>query len=427
MPDIFSSVQVSDSRHLWRRALGFAGPGFLIAVGYMDPGNWATDLAAGSQFGYKLLFVIMLSNLMAVLLQSLSLKLGIASERDLAQACRESYNRPVAIMLWIFAEIAIAACDLAEVIGSAIALQLLFGIPLIIGVLITSFDVLVILLLEHKGFRYIEAVVIVLIGTITVLFCIEMVLSRPEWFPVLRHLFLPSQGILTLPGLYIACGILGATVMPHNLYLHSSIVQTRNYPRTTAGKREAIRLANIDSVVALTLALFVNAAILIVAAAVFHRSGHTEVAEIGDAFKLLTPLLGFTGASMMFALALLASGQNSTITGTLAGQIVMEGFLEMRLPNWLRRLITRLAAIIPAVIVTALYGGTGTARLLILSQVVLSMQLSFAVFPLIRFTSDPKKMGPFVNRAWLRRTGWAVAWVVAALNAWLLVQTLRGN
>lgn len=428
MPDIFATVRVSDSRQLWRRALGFVGPGFLIAVGYMDPGNWATDLAAGSRYGYTLLFVVMASNLMAILLQSLALKLGIASERDLAQACREHYSRPVTIGLWIFAEIAIAACDLAEVIGSAIALQLLFGIPLILGVLITSLDVLLILLLEHRGFRYIEALVMVLIGTIMTLFGIETILSRPEWPPILRHLFVPSSSILTNPNmLYIAIGILGATVMPHNLYLHSSIVQTRNYPRTIPGKREAIRLANFDSAVALTVAFFVNAAILIVAAAVFHRSGHTEVAEIGDAYKLLTPLLGFTGASMMFALALLASGQNSTITGTLAGQVVMEGFLDLHLPNWLRRLITRLFAIVPTVIVTAIYGGAGTAKLLVLSQVILSMQLSFAVFPLVKFTSDPGNMGPFVNRPWLRTTGWSVALLIAGLNGWLLLQTFRGH
>src|SRR5215469_3571262 len=428
MPDIFSTVRVSDSRQLWRRALGFVGPGFLIAVGYMDPGNWATDLAAGSRYGYTLLFVIMASNLMAILLQSLALKLGIATERDLAQACREQYSRPVTIGLWIFAEVAIAACDLAEVIGSAIALQLLFGLPLIIGVLITSLDVLLILLLEHRGFRYLEALVMVLIGTITVLFCIETVLSRPEWLPIFRHLFIPSRSMLSNPDmLYISIGILGATVMPHNLYLHSSIVQSRNYPRTLSGKREAIRLANFDSAVALTVALFVNAAILIVAAAVFHRSGHTEVAEIGDAYKLLTPLLGFTGASMMFALALLASGQNSTITGTLAGQVVMEGFLDLHLPNWLRRLITRLFAICPTIIVTAIYGSSGTAKLLVLSQVILSMQLSFAVFPLVQFTSDSEKMGPFVNKPWMRRTGWSVALLIAGLNGWLLLQTFRGH
>ncbi|RZU39862.1 Nramp family divalent metal transporter [Edaphobacter modestus] len=426
LPGVHSSVSVSNSHRLWRRAAGFIGPGFMIAVGYMDPGNWATDLAAGSKYGYTLLFVVMASNLMAILLQSLALKLGIASERDLAQACRDRYSRPVRIALWIFAEIAIAACDLAEVIGSAIALQLLFGIPLIAGVIITSLDVFLILLLENRGFRYLEAFVMVLIGTIAVLFGIEIVLSRPEWAPILHDLFVPSRAVFSNPEmLYIAISILGATVMPHNLYLHSSIVQTRAYPRTVGGKREAIRLANFDSATALTMALFINAAILIVAAAVFHRTGHTEVAEIGDAYKLLTPLLGFTGASMMFALALLASGQNSTVTGTLAGQVVMEGFLEIHLPNWQRRLITRLVAIVPTVIVTALYGTSGTARLLVFSQVILSMQLSFAVFPLVRFTSDPALMGSFVNKPWIRVLSWIVALLIAGLNAWLLLQIFR--
>ncbi len=428
MPEIFSSVSVSQSPHFWRRALGFLGPGFLISVGYMDPGNWATDLQAGSRYGYTLLFVIMLSNLLAILLQALALKLGIATGRDLAQACRESYSKPVSIALWLIAEIAIGACDLAEVIGSAIALQLLFHIPLIVGVLITSLDVLVILLLEHRGFRYIEAVVMVLIGTIAALFGVQIGLSRPELAPIFYHLFVPSKQIFSDPMmLYISIGILGATVMPHNLYLHSSIVQTRAYPRTVAGKREAIRWASLDSAIALMMALLVNAAILIVAAAVFHKQGHYEVAEIGDAYQLLTPLLGFTGASTMFALALLASGQNSTITGTLAGQVVMEGFLEIRLPGWLRRLITRLLAIIPAVIVTALYGSSGTAKLLVLSQVILSMQLSFAVFPLVAFTSDPKRMGQFVNATWLRIAGWASAALIAGLNGWLLIQIFHGR
>jgi manganese transport protein len=428
LPDIFSTVSVSESPQIWRRALGFLGPGFLISVGYMDPGNWATDLQAGSRYGYTLLFVIMASNLLAILLQSLALKLGVATGRDLAQACRESYSKPVSIALWVIAEIAIAACDLAEVIGSAIALQLLFHIPLIVGVLITSFDVLLILLLEHRGFRYIEALVMVLIGTIAALFGVEIILSRPELAPIFYHLFVPSRQMISDPEmLYIAIGILGATVMPHNLYLHSSIVQSRTYPRTFHGKREAIRWANLDSALALMMALLVNAAILIVAAAVFHKKGHYEVAEIGDAYKLLTPLLGFTGASTMFALALLASGQNSTITGTLAGQVVMEGFLEIKLPGWQRRLITRLMAIIPAVIVTFLYGSSGTSRLLVLSQVVLSMQLSFAVFPLVAFTGDAKRMGPFVNAAWLRMAGWASAVLIAGLNGWLLVQILHGR
>jgi manganese transport protein len=428
MPDVFSSVQVSRSPHLWRRLLGFIGPGFLISVGYMDPGNWATDLAAGSRYGYTLLFVIMLSNLMAILLQSLAIKLGIATEQDLAQACRTAYSRPVAIGLWIIAEIAIAACDLAEVIGSAIALQLLFHVPLMLGVLITSLDVLIILFLQNRGFRYLEALVIVLIGTIAALFGVEILLSRPEWTPILENLFIPQRQLLTNSEmLYIGIGILGATVMPHNLYLHSSIVQTRDYPRTPAGKREAIRFANWDSAAALTMALFVNAAILVVAAAVFHRSGHFEVAEIEDAYKLLSPLLGVGGASAIFAVALLASGQNSTLTGTLAGQVVMEGFLHIRLPNWQRRLITRLLAIVPTIIVVAFYGEHGTAKLLIFSQVVLSMQLSFAVFPLVAFTGSRRRMGEFANAPWLKWLSWIVAFVIAGLNVWLLVQIFEGH
>ena len=428
LPDVFASVRVSNSPQLWRRALGFIGPGFIISVGYMDPGNWATDLAAGSRYGYTLLFAIMVSNLLAILLQGLAVKLGVATEMDLAQACREHYSKPVAIGLWIFAEIAIAACDLAEVIGSAIALQLLFGIPLLVGVVITSFDVLLILLLQNRGFRYFEALVMVLIATIGVLFAIEIILSRPQWSAIAVNLFVPSREILANGDmLYIAIGILGATVMPHNLYLHSSIVQTRDYPRTQKGKREAIWLASFDSVAALTMALFVNVAILIVAADVFHRSGHNSVAEIGDAYKLLTPLLGVTGASTMFAVALLASGQNSTLTGTLAGQVVMEGFLNLHLPPWQRRLITRLLAIVPTVIVTALWGMSGTSRLLLLSQVILSMQLSFAVFPLVAFTSDRRKMGQFVNRPWLRILSWSAAILIAVLNGWLLVQICRGR
>jgi manganese transport protein len=429
LPDVFSSVHLTHSRSFWRRALGFVGPGFLISVGYMDPGNWATDIAGGSRYGYTLLFVIMLSNLMAILLQSLALRLGIATERDLAQACRESYSRPAAFLLWIFAEVAIAACDLAEVIGSAIALQLLFHIPLVIGVVLTGADVLLLLLLQNKGFRYLEALVITLIATILVLFGVEIVLSHPEWGLISRNLLLPAtSSMITDPGmLYIAIGILGATVMPHNLYLHSAIVQTRDYPRTPEGKREAIRFANFDSAVALLIALLVNAAILILAAAVFHRSGHFEIAEIEDAYKLLSPMLGVVGASTLFAVALLASGQNSTITGTLAGQVVMEGFIDIRLKPWMRRLITRTLAIVPTVIITILYGASGTGKLIILSQVILSLQLSFAVFPLVAFTSDQRKMGEFVNARWLKSLSYCVAVVIAGLNIWLLVQTFRGS
>ena len=428
LPEVHSSVGISRSPLYWRRLLGFLGPGFLISVGYMDPGNWATDIAGGSRFGYTLLFVIMLSNLMAVLLQSLALKLGVATERDLAQLCHENYGRKASFFLWVGAEIAIAACDLAEVIGSAIALQLLFHIPLIYGVLITGLDVLLILLLQKWGFRYIEALVIALIGTILGMFGVQMFLSRPDYWPALHSLFIPSVSIVANPAmLYIAIGILGATVMPHNLYLHSSIVQSRRYKRTLEGKREAIHMANMDSALALTLALFVNAAILIVAAAVFHRSGHFEVAAIEDAYKLLSPLVGAGFASTLFAVALLASGQNSSITGTLAGQIVMEGFIHLRVSPWLRRLITRGLAIIPTIIVVAVNGERGTEKLLILSQVILSMQLSFAVVPLVIFTGDRRKMGEFVNPRWLKMLAWSTAVLIAVLNVWLLVQTARGN
>ncbi|HKD61616.1 MAG TPA: Nramp family divalent metal transporter [Terracidiphilus sp.] len=427
LPEVHASVPISRSHVYWKRLLGFMGPGFLISVGYMDPGNWATDIAGGSRFGYTLLFVIMLSNLMAILLQSLALKLGVATERDLAQLCHENYGKRVSFALWVGAEIAIAACDLAEVIGSAIALQLLFHLPLIYGVLITSLDVLLILLLQRWGFRYVEALVIVLIGTIMAMFGVQVFLSQPDYAAALRNLLIPSPSIVTNPAmLYIAIGILGATVMPHNLYLHSSIVQSRQYKRTPEGKREAIHMGNVDSAIALTVALFVNAAILIVAAAVFHRSGHFEVAAIEDAYKLLSPLVGAGFASTLFAVALLASGQNSSITGTLAGQIVMEGFVHLRVTPWLRRLITRGLAIVPTIIVVWVNGERGTEKLLILSQVILSMQLSFAVIPLVMFTGDRAKMGEFVNAKWLKVLAWTTAVLIAGLNAWLLAQTAMG-
>ena len=387
----------------------------------MDPGNWATDLAGGAQFGYTLLSVILLSNLMAILLQGLASKLGIVTGRDLAQACRDHYSKPVSFLLWIACEIAIAACDLAEVIGTAIALNLIFGIPIAYGVIITSLDVLIVLYLQNKGFRLLEALVITLIATVGACFLWEIILAQPPFVAVMRG-FLPSPEVVRNPAmLYVAVGILGATVMPHNLYLHSSIVQTRQYDETNEGKREAVRFAFIDSTIALSFALFINAAILIIAAASFHTTGHAEVGEIQDAYKLLTPLLG-AGASTVFALALLASGQNSTLTGTLAGQIVMEGFLNIRLRPWLRRLITRAIAIVPAAIVAIMYGESGTAKLLVLSQVVLSMQLSFAVFPLVRFTSEKAKMGEFANPMWLKVLAYAVALIIAGLNIWLLVQ-----
>jgi manganese transport protein len=426
LPEIYRSLSIPQSAGFLRKLLAFAGPGYLVAVGYMDPGNWATDLAGGSKYNYTLLSVIFVSNMMAVLLQALAIKLGVVTGRDLAAACRDHYSRPVSFLLWIGAEIAIAACDLAEVIGSAIALNLLFHIPLLWGVCLTSLDVLLILFLQQKGFRFVEALVISLIGVIGICFGLEILFSQPSLIGIAKGFFVPSAQIIRDPGmLYIAIGILGATVMPHNLYLHSALVQTRDFERTPKGKREAIRFGTIDSTIALTFALLVNAAILIVSAATFYRHGYNNVAEISDAHKLLTPLLGVTGASTMFALALLASGQNSTLTGTLAGQVVMEGFLNIRLRPWLRRLITRVVAIVPAVIVTALWGTGGTAKLLVLSQVILSMQLSFAVFPLVAFTSDRNKMGEFANPSWLKSLSWFTAVLIAFLNVWLLILAFR--
>ena len=420
--EVHGSIPIPQDAGFWRKMLAFAGPGYLVAVGYMDPGNWATDLAGGARYGYTLLSVILLSNLMAILLQALAARLGIASGRDLAQACRDHYSRPVTIGLWILCEIAIAACDLAEVIGAAIALNLLFGLPLIWGVCLTALDVLIVLFLQNRGFRYVEALVVALILMIAGCFAIELWLAKPAPMGVASG-FIPSPGILGNANmLYIAIGILGATVMPHNLYLHSSIVQTRKYVDTYASKAEAIRFSTIDSSAALMFALFINAAILVMAAATFNGSGHEAVADIGDAYQLLTPLLGTSAGSILFAVALLCSGQNATLTGTLAGQIVMEGFINMRLRPWLRRLITRLNAIIPAIIVVYLYGEKGTGQLLILSQVVLSLQLSFAVFPLVIFTGDKAKMGPFVAPGWVRVLAWTVAVIIAALNTWLLVQ-----
>lgn len=423
LEEVHRSIAIPKTFSFWRKLLAFGGPGFLVAVGYMDPGNWATDLAGGSRFGYTLLSVIFLSNLMAILLQHLSIKLGIVTGRDLAQASRDHYRKPVAFMLWVFAEIAIAACDLAEVIGSAIALNLLFGIPLMAGIIITALDVLLLLALQHKGFRYLEALVITLILTIIGCFGLEIWLSQPSIMGILQGLLPSPEIVVNKDMLYIAAGILGATVMPHNLYLHSAIVQTRSYDESNDGKKEAIKFATIDSTVALFLAFFVNAAILITAAATFHGKGVGEVAEIQDAYKLLTPLLGTTLASTVFALALLASGQNSTITGTLAGQIIMEGFINVRLKPWLRRLITRLIAIVPAIFVVYLYGNHGLNQLLILSQVILSMQLSFAVFPLVKFTSEKIKMGPFVNPFWITILSYSIAFVIAILNIWLVFNT----
>ncbi len=424
LPEVFGSVPVPQKGSFWRKLWAFTGPGLMVAVGYMDPGNWATDIAGGSKFGYTLLSVVLISNLFAMLLQHLSLKLGIATGRDLAQACRDAYSKPVALVLWFLCELAIIACDLAEVIGSAIALNLLFGIPLFWGVVITVFDVILILFFQNKGFRVIESIVAALIIIIFGCFTYEIFVSKPAIEGIAAGL-VPQISILqNSEMLYVAIGILGATVMPHNLYLHSSIVQTRAISDNIQDKKQAVKFATIDSTVSLGLAFFINAAILILAAATFHYSGNKEVADIYDAHKLLNPILGVKFASVLFAVALLASGQNSTLTGTLAGQIVMEGFLQIKLKPWLRRLITRLLAVIPAMFVTYFYGETGTADLLVLSQVILSLQLSFAVVPLLLFTGDKLKMGIFANSPWLQNTCWLVAFIIIGLNLYLLTGVL---
>ncbi|MBS1074833.1 Nramp family divalent metal transporter [Gluconobacter sp. Dm-73] len=427
LPDVFSSIRVPGVEASWfSRFMAFVGPGFMVSVGYMDPGNWATDLQGGARYGYTLLCVIMLSNLMAILLQALSARLGIATGQDLAQACRNHFSPRVNIVLWLACELAIIACDLAEVIGTAVALQLLFGLPLLGGALLSILDALIVLMLMNRGFRYLEAFVIALLGIIALCFGIQLVAAAPPVHSVLAGL-LPDPKIVTTPGmLYIAIGIIGATVMPHNLYLHSSIVQTRAYERTPAGRRDAIRWTTWDSTIALTLALFINAAILIVAAAAFHNSGHQDVAEIQDAYRLLSPILGLGIASTLFALALLAAGTNSTITGTLAGQIIMEGFLHLRIPHWARRLLTRGLAIIPVAIVTLIYGNRGVSDLLMASQVILSLQLPFAVIPLVMFVSDRRKMGEFVISMPIRILSWGVAGLILLLNFKLLYDTLAG-
>ncbi|MEG4308974.1 MULTISPECIES: Nramp family divalent metal transporter [unclassified Microcoleus] len=424
LPEVHRSIPVPNSKGFWRKMLAYAGPGYLVSVGYMDPGNWATDLAGGAKFGYALLSVILLSNLMAILLQSLCVRLGVATGRDLAQACRDYFSPRVSFLLWILCEIAISACDLAELVGSAIGLQLLFGIPLVWGVCITALDVIMVLFLQGKGFRYIEALVITIIAIIGGCFIAEIIFAKPDAGGVLLG-YVPSLKILQNQGmLYIAVGILGATVMPHNLYLHSSIVQTRAWQETSDKKWEAIKFGTIDSTVALSIALFINSAILILSAATFHFSGYQEVAEIQDAYKLLSPVLGVGSASAIFAFALLASGQNSTLTATLAGQIVMEGFLNFRLRPWLRRLLTRLIAIVPALIVIILFGEGSTTNLLVFSQVILSLQLPFAVIPLVMFTSNRNLMGEFVNPFWLKALAWLVASIIVGLNSWLLLQTI---
>lgn len=422
LSEVHRTIAIPD-RGFWRKLVAYAGPGYLVSVGYMDPGNWATDLAGGAKFGYALLSVILLSNLMAVLLQSLCVRLGVATGRDLAQMCRDRFSPKINFCLWVLCEIAIAACDLAELLGSAIAIQLLFGLPLIWGVCITALDVIVLLMLQHKGFRYVEALVIMLVATVGVCFAAEILFSKPDAGGILFG-YMPKLAILQNPEmLYISIGILGATVMPHNLYLHSAIVQTRAWESTPQKKREAIKFGTIDSTVALSFALFINSAILIVSAATFHFSGYQDVAEIQEAYKLLSPLLGVSAASAIFGLALLASGQSSTLTATLAGQVVMEGFLNLRLPPWLRRLATRLLAIIPALIAISYFGEHSTSSLIVLSQVILSLQLPFAVIPLVMFTSDRRLMGEFVNPRWLKRLAWLIAFVITSLNLWLLWQT----
>jgi manganese transport protein len=426
LPEVHASIEIPAGAGCWRKLLAFAGPGYLVAVGYMDPGNWATDIAGGARFGYTLLSVVLISNFLAILLQSLAVRLGVASGRDLAQSCRDYYSRPTAMVLWVLAEVAIAATDLAEVIGSAIALNLLFGLPIAIGVCLTSLDVLVVLYVQQHKFRMVEALVVMLILGIGVAFGLQLYFAHPVWTSVLGG-FVPRAEIISNPAmLYVAIGILGATVMPHNLYLHSSIVQTRNYGDSLKSRREAIRFMNLDSTAALTSALFINAAILVVAAATFHGTGNQNVADISDAYKLLTPILGTSLASTAFAISLLFSGQNATLTGTLAGQIVMEGFLNIRLRPWLRRLVTRLIAIVPALVTVIVFGERGSGALLVLSQVILSLQLPFAVFPLVHFTSDRRRMGPLAIGLGLKLLAWPAAILIAALNAWLLYQTVMG-
>ncbi|HJP81613.1 MAG TPA: Nramp family divalent metal transporter [Candidatus Saccharimonadales bacterium] len=426
LSEVHRSIAIPKNASFFRKLLAFTGPGYLVAVGYMDPGNWATDLAGGSAFGYTLLSVILLSSIFAMFLQHLTVKLGVVTGFDLAQLCRQVFPVWVNRILWLMAELMIIACDLAEVIGTAIALELLFHIPIAIGVVLTALDVLLLLFLQKKGFRYLEALVIALIAIVIACFGLELIFSRPEFAPLMAG-FLPATELFTNQEmLLIAIGILGATVMPHNLYLHSSVVQTRAHDETDEGKKEAIKFATLDSSIALTLAFFVNASILILASATFFSTGHTEVAEIDQAYQLLAPLLGVGLASTLFAVALLASGQNSTVTATLAGQVILEGFMNIKMKPWVRRLMTRSMAIIPAVFVAILFGGSGLSHLLIVSQVVLSLQLPFAVLPLVYFTSSKKHMGVHTNRPWLKGVVYGIAGVITALNGWLIVGVLAG-
>jgi manganese transport protein len=422
LSEVHSSVDATN-RQGWRKLIAFLGPAYLVSVGYMDPGNWATDIAGGSQFGYSLIWVLLMSNLMALLLQSLSARLGIVRQLDLAQASRTSYHPVINFTLWVLAEIAIAACDLAEVLGMAIGLQLLFGLPLIWGVSLTVLDTLILLILQNYGMRKIEAFIIALVATIGISFLFEMVWAKPDMGELAKG-FIPS--IESDTALYIAIGIIGATVMPHNLYLHSSLVQTRRFDTSEAGIWSAIKYNVIDSAIALNAAFFVNAAILILAASTFFRAGMYEVSDIQDAYKFLSPLVGNNWASVLFGVALIAAGQSSTVTGTLAGQIVMEGYLNLRIAPWLRRLITRLIAIVPAYIVILLYGEGKTGELLVFSQVVLSLQLGFAIIPLIHFTSDKEKMGAYAINSWMKIGSWVIAIIIVALNGKLVLQEIEG-
>jgi manganese transport protein len=426
LAEVFGTIKVRPTGPMWRKLLAFLGPGYLVAVGYMDPGNWATSLAGGSKFGYTLLSIALLSNLMAILLQALCARLGIGAGRDLAQACRDAFPRAVSWPLWLLAEIAICATDLAEVIGTAIGLNLLFGIPLEIGVIVTALDVFLILWLQNIGFRWIEAFIVTMLGVITLCFGIQIAMADPDWGGVIRG-FAPTTQIVTNPEmLYLALGIIGATVMPHNLYLHSGVVQTRRFGDTVPEKREAIKLATLDSTIALMFALLINASILILAAATFYKAGKTDVTELEQVHSFLAPLLGSAIAPTLFGIALLCCGLNSTVTATLSGQIVMEGFLDIRLPPWLRRLVTRAIAIVPAAIVTIWYGEKGTAQLLILSQVILSFQLPFAIVPLVMFTADRDKMGALIAPRWVTALAILVAAIIIALNVKLLYDFATG-
>ncbi|MFS0616080.1 Nramp family divalent metal transporter [Lederbergia ruris] len=420
LEEVNNSIRIPENAGFWRKFFAFAGPGSLVAVGYVDPGNWATSIAGGARFGYTLLSIILIANLMAILLQTLAAKLGIVTGRDLAQATRDATGKKLSFILWILTELAIIATDLAEVIGSAIALNLLFGIPLLAGILITTLDVLLLLLLQKKGFRIIESIVIVLMVTIFGVFVFEVIASKPEISALFKG-YIPDPEIVVNPEmLFISLGILGATVMPHNLYLHSSIVQTRQYKRTTGGRKEAIKFSVMDSTFSLTVAFLINSAILILGAAAFHGKG-IQVSEIEEAYHLLSPTVGVGIASTLFAIALLASGQNSTITGTLSGQIVMEGFILLKISPWLRRIITRLIAVVPAFVVTWIAGSRGTADLLLWSQVILSLQLPFAVVPLVVFTNSKDKMGEFSNRIWTKILAWICTTVIIVLNIFLII------